>query len=152
MKKSSFTFSLRSTLIPCALAVCVCVPAFPVLAQTGSALGTVDIPFVFQIDDQQMPAGQYHIDRDAGSLLLLRGASRSGVVLTHPIGARSVVARGFIAFRHVGGAYFLEGLWPAGQTNGMECSEGHAEKRLLQDSQSRVPNVTMLAFNSPSHR
>jgi hypothetical protein len=132
------------------LAVGACFPASPALAQTGSAIGTVDIPFVFHLDDREMPAGQYHIDREEGTLLLLRGASRSAMVLTHPTGARSVFARGFVSFRHIGETYFLEGLWPAGEMNGMECSEGQAEKRQLQYSKSRVPNVTMLAFNSPS--
>jgi hypothetical protein len=152
MKNSGFTSSLRSTLIPYALAVGACVPALPALAQTGSTVGTVDIPFVFHIDNQEMPAGQYRIDHEASTLLLLRGPSRSGVVLTHPASAKSVSARGFVAFRHIGETYFLEGLWPAGETNGMDCFESPAEKQLLEESKRQVRSVTMLAFNSPARR
>jgi hypothetical protein len=47
------------------------------LAQTGSTVRTVYVPFVFQAGNQQMPAGLYRIDHQASSLFLLDGPTSS---------------------------------------------------------------------------
>lgn len=154
MKNSGFTSIIRSPLISCALAIGACASPLTALAQTGSTVGTVYVPFLFQIDNQQMPAGLYHIDHEVSSLFLLRGPSHSAMVLTHPSASKAVAAQGFIAFRRIGSTYFLEGLRSAGENNGMECYESRAEKELLLESKKQAGSVTTLALNSstgPEH-
>ena len=152
MKNSGFTSIVRSTLISCALAIGACAFPLAALAQTALTVGTVYVPFLFQIDNQQMPAGLYRIDHEASSLFLLRGPSRSGMVLTHPAASKTVAAQGFIAFRRIGSTYFLEGLQSAGENTGMECYESRAEKEMLQESKKQAGSVTTLALNSAMQR
>jgi hypothetical protein len=112
----------------------------------------VYVPFLFQVGNQQMPAGLYRIDHEASSLFLLRGASRSGMMLTHPAASKTVAAQGSIAFRRIGNTYFLEGLRSAGEDNEMKCYESRAEKELLQGSKNQPASVTTLALNSSPQR
>ena len=147
MKNSGVTSIIRLPLISCALAVGACASSLTALAQTGSTVGTGYVPFPFQIDNQQMPAGLYRVDREAGSLFQLRGPSRSGMVLTHPVASKSVAVQGAIVFRRIGSNYFLEGLRSAGHDNEMECYGSRTEKKLLQESKKQEVSVTTIALN-----
>lgn len=148
MKTSAFATILRSTLTLCALPIAASVFTLPAMAQTALPVARVSIPFAFYIGNQAMPAGLYSIDHEASTLFLLRGPSSSGEVLTHPVTTNRPPARGFVAFRHIGNAYFLGGLWSGGTATGMECPESSTEKKLLQESKRQLPSATTLAFNS----
>jgi hypothetical protein len=152
MKNSGLTSIFRSSLISCALAIGACASPLTALAQTGSTVGTVYVPFLFQIGNQQMPAGLYRIDHEASSLFLFRGPSRSGMVLTYPVASKAAAARGSIAFRRIGSTYFLEGLRSAGEDHEMECYESRAEKGLLQGSKKQADSLTTLALNTSPQR
>jgi hypothetical protein len=97
-------------------------------------------------------ADNRRIDHESSALFLLRGPARSGTVLTHPMAARKVAARGVVVFRRIGGTYFLGGLWAAGARDGMECFETRAEKEMLKESHQQVPGLTTLAFNAAPGR
>jgi hypothetical protein len=137
---------VRSALVVCALAVGAFASTTSAVAQTE--VGTVNVPFAFHIDKQEMPAGLYRIDHESSTLYMLRGPSRSGVVLTHPTAVRKVPAQGLVVFHRIGGAYFLAGLWSAGDKHAMECFRSQAEKQMLQASNQQVPSLTTLAVNS----
>src|SRR5271156_1394382 len=132
----------RLTLIACTLVVSAYVSTISAVAQSSTTVATVNVPFTFHIDKQEMPAGLYRIDHVSSTLFVLRGAHRSGSVLTHPTADTKVPAQGHIVFPRVGGAFFLGGLWSAGEKSGMACLESQAERQMLQESKQRVPSLT----------
>jgi hypothetical protein len=141
-----------STLIACTLVIGAYVSTISAVAQSATTVATVNVPFTFHIDKQEMPAGLYRIEHVSSTQFVLRGASRSGIVLTHPTADTKVPAQGHIVFHRVGGAYFLGGLWSAGEKSGMACFESRAERQMLQESKQRVPSLTTLAVNSTPRR
>jgi hypothetical protein len=142
----------RSTLIVCTLVVSACASTISAVAQSDTTVATVNIPFTFHIDKQEMPAGLYRIDHVSSTLFLLRGPSRSGTVLTHPTGDTKVSTQGHVVFHRIGGTYFLGGLRSAGEKYGMACFESQAERQMLQESKQQVPSLTTLAINSTPPR
>ena len=142
----------RSTLIACTLLVSAYISTISAVAQSGTTVATVNVPFTFYIDKQEMPAGLYRIDHVSSTLFVLRGPSRSGAVLTHPTADRKVSTQGHIVFHRIGGTYFLGGLWSAGEKFGMACFESRAERQMLQESKQQVPSLTTLAVNSTPRR
>jgi hypothetical protein len=141
-----------STLIACTLVIGAYASTISAVAQSGTTVATVNVPFIFHIDQQEMPAGLYRIDHVSSTLFVLRGANRSASVLTHPTADTKVPAQGHIVFHRVGGAYFLQGLWSAGEKSGMACFESRAERQMLQESKQQVPSLTTLAVNSTPRR
>src|ERR1700678_146477 len=142
----------RLTLIACTLVVSAYVSTISAVAQSGTTLATVNVPFTFHIDKQEMPAGLYRIDHVSSTLFVMSGANRSGTVLTHPTADAKVPAQGHVVFHRIGGTYFLGELWSAGDTSGMACFESRAERQMLQESKQQVPGLTTLAINSPPPR
>ena len=142
----------RLTLIACTLVVSAYVSTISGVAQSATTVATVNVPFTFHIDKQEMPAGLYRIDHVSSTLFVLRGANRSGTVLTHPTADTKVPAQGHVVFHRIGGTYFLGGLWSAGEKFGMACFEGQAERQMLQESKQQVPSLTTLAVNSTPRR
>jgi hypothetical protein len=141
---------VRSALIVCALAVGAFAPTKPAVAQFVA--GTVNVPFAFHIDKQEMPAGRYSIDQESNSLYMLRGTSRSVIVLTHPMLIKKAPAQGTVVFHRVGGTYFLGGIWPAGDKQPMECFQSKAETQKRQEANQQVPSLTTIAINSAPRR
>jgi hypothetical protein len=142
----------RLTLITCTLLLSAYVSTISAEAQSGTTVATVNVPFTFHIDRQEMPAGLYRIDHVSSTLFVLHGADRSGTVLTHPTADKKVSAQGHVIFHRIGGTYFLGGLWSAGDTFGMACFESRAEIQMLQESKQQVPSLTRLAINSTPRR
>jgi hypothetical protein len=142
----------RLTLIACTLVVSAYVSTISAVAQSGTTLATVNVPFTFHIDKQEMPAGLYRIDHVSSTLFVMSGANRSGTVLTHPTADAKVPAQGHVVFHRIGGTYFLGELWSAGDTSGMACFESRAERQMLQESKQQVPGLTTLAINSTPPR
>jgi hypothetical protein len=143
---------IRSTLVACALVVSACASTISAVAQSDTTVATVNIPFTFHIDEQEMPAGLYRIDHVSSTLFVMSGANRSGTVLTHPTADAKVPAQGHVVFHRIGGTYFLGELWSAGDTSGMACFESRAERQMLQESKQQVPGLTTLAINSTPPR
>ena len=142
----------RSTLIACTLVIGAYASTISTVAQSGTTVATVNVPFTFYIDKQEMPAGLYRIDHVSSTLFVMSGANRSGTVLTHPTADAKVPAQGHVVFHRIGGTYFLGGLWSAGEKFGMACFEGQAERQMLQESKQQVPSLTTLAVNSTPRR
>ena len=64
----------RLTLIACTLVVSAYVSTISAVAQSGTTLATVNVPFTFHIDKQEMPAGLYRIDHVSSTLFVMSGA------------------------------------------------------------------------------
>ena len=143
---------IRSTLVACALVVSACASTISAVAQSDTTVATVNVPFAFHIDKQEMPAGLYRIDHVSSTLFVLRGSNRSGTLLTHPTADTKAPAQGHVVFHRIGGTYFLGGLWSAGEKFGMACFESRAERQMLQESKQQVPSLTTLAVNSTPRR
>src|SRR5271170_5234914 len=78
MKNTRLTSILSSSFIACALTIGSLASTQSALAQSETPLAEVNIPFSFQTPNQTLPAGTYHIDRESGHLLLLRGPGNAG--------------------------------------------------------------------------
>jgi hypothetical protein len=142
----------RLTLIACTLLVSAYASTISAVAQSVTTVATVNVPFTFHIDKQEMPAGLYSIGRMSSTLFVLRGTTRSATVLTRPTDDAKVPAQGHVVFHRIGGTYFLGELWSAGDKAGMACFESRAERQMLQESKQRVPSLTTLAVNSTPRR
>ncbi|HEX3470185.1 MAG TPA: hypothetical protein VHT28_03285, partial [Silvibacterium sp.] len=71
---------LRSALLACALAAMAVASTPNAFAQSQTM--QVNVPFAFHNGSQVMPAGIYRVEIQSSHLILLRGQSRSGFVMT----------------------------------------------------------------------
>jgi hypothetical protein len=141
---------VRSALIVCALAVGAFATTKPAAAQF--AVGTMNVPFAFHIDKQEMPAGLYSIEHESSTLYMLHGPNGSGILMTHPMAIKKAPAQGSVVFHRIGGTYFLGGLWSAGDNQPMECFQSKAETQKRQEANQQVPSLTTVAINSAPRR
>lgn len=154
MKNTRLTSILSSTLIAGALMVGSLASTKSAQAQSETALAEVTIPFSFQTPNQTLPAGTYHIDRESGHILLLRGPGNAGgFVVTYDATKSHAPEHGSLVFDRYGDKYYLRQIWTAGSTVGSECPKSRAEKQQsLEAMNQQAPSTVELAFNSmPKH-
>ena len=149
MKNTRLTSMLSSSLIACALTIGMLASTQSASAQGSTALAEVNIPFAFQTPTQTMPAGTYRIDRESGHLIRLQGSGEAGgfVVMDDAIKLHAP-KHGYLLFTRYGDQYFLEQIWTAGDTVGLESPKGRAEKETLQAKNKQSQSSVELAFNS----
>jgi hypothetical protein len=152
MKNLNLTSIVRSTLIASSLAIGSFASTASAVAQSGPTI-IVNIPFDFQTDHQKMSAGLYRITHESSGMLLLRGPNEAaGMVLTHPAFLAEAPSKGYVAFQRYGNTYFLEQVWTAENSDGLQCLAGRAEKEMLKASAKPAPSLTKLALNSVPQR
>jgi hypothetical protein len=149
----SFTSITRSALIACALAIGVFASTSTAKAQSGSLIGTANVPFAFQAGGQMLPAGVYEIHRVSRLLLELRGPNQVGhLVLVNAAETRKAEDKGTMVFHRYGDAYFLGQIWETGATFGAECAESQAEKEISRKTNRPTASLTQVALNSTARR
>jgi len=150
MKNTRLTSIL--SLIACALTIGSLASTQSALAQSET-LAEVNVPFAFHTPTQTLPAGLYIVDRESGSMLRLRGTgSAGGFVITHDAIKTHAPDHGFAVFERYGDTYYLRQIWTAGNTVGLECAKGKAEKESMQAKNMQAPSSIELALNSvPQH-
>jgi hypothetical protein len=151
MKNTRITSILG--LIACALTIGPLASTQSALAQSPTPVAVVDIPFAFHTPMQTLPAGSYRIDRESRNLLLLKGTgSTSGFVIIHDAIKTQAPDRGMVVFERYGDTYYLRQVWTAGNSTGLECAKGKAEKESMQAKNMPAPSSVELALNSvPQH-
>jgi hypothetical protein len=109
----------------------------------------VNVPFAFQVGNQQMPPGTYLISKKDVGLYDLRGVDNnaSTFVSTRPATAKTVSTTGYVLFDRIGARYFLAGIWSAGSKEGAHCFPNQAEKEALE-SLHQTSSLTTLALNT----
>src|SRR5690348_18290323 len=104
MKIASISNS-RSAMLACVVAATALASASHAFAQ--SQVMQVNVPFAFHNGSQNLPAGIYRVEIESDHLILLRGASRSGFVMTNPETASKVNGSGRVVFNRYGSQYYL---------------------------------------------
>jgi len=148
MKNTRFTSI--SGLIACALMIGSLASTPSALAQnSGKAVAEVNVPFAFHTPTQTLPAGSYVLDRETPNLLLLRvkGSASGGFVITHDAIKNQAVNHGVVVFKRYGDTYYLRQIWTAGNSTGLECTMGKAEKERVQAKSMPAPSSIELALN-----
>jgi hypothetical protein len=153
MKALNHTSTMRSALIACALAIGVFASTPTAKAQSGSLIGTANVPFAFQAGSQMLTAGVYEIHRVSTNLLDLRGPNQvRHFVPVNAAETRKATDKGTIVFHRYGDTYFLGQIWEAGATFGAECAESHAEKEILRKANRPTAGLTQVALNPTPRR
>lgn len=138
----------RNAMLACALAVTALASASHAFAQ--DKVMQVNVPFAFHNGSQLMPAGIYRVEIQSDHLILLRGESRSGFVMTNPETTSKVNGSGKVIFNRYGSQYYLSDIWPQGSTTGersVKCrQEKEAEQSELAENRSSV-GTRVLALN-----
>ena len=104
----------RAVWLGFAVAVLLAVGTVPALAQT---ILRVDIPFAFQVEGKQMPAGAYEIVQGPESVLTIRSADgkTQAVLVTVTRLASTSANMDEVVFDKVKDANFLSEVWYGGE-------------------------------------
>ena len=117
-------------------AACLClVASLPsAFAQSGQT-ATVDLPFGFQLANQQFPAGKYQVTGGPGqAAVLLRGvdSKRAMFILSIPLHSERTRDVSSLVFHRYGNRYFLSEIWLAGSTYGRALPKSTAEREVAR--------------------
>ena len=121
---------LRSTLLACALAATAVASTSHAFAQSQTM--QVNVPFAFHNGSQLMPPGIYRVEIQSNHLILLRGQSRSGFVMTNPETTRKITGPGKVIFNRYRSQYYLSEFWPQGSETGQRSVKSRQEKEVEQ--------------------
>lgn len=123
MKKQTLSFIVGAMLL-------LCLGRLPAAAQD---VGTVQIPFDFQVREQLLPAGKYAVkrDRQAAAWLLIQSLDGKRGVFVHiiPRTLPDYPTETGMVFRKYGGRRFLAELRLAGLLDGFALIKSKAERQ-----------------------
>ena len=142
MKPASISQSRRA-LLACALAA---------MASTSYAFAQeqsmqVNVPFAFHNGSQPLPAGTYQVEFRSDHVLLLRGRSGSGFVMTNSATTHTASGTGKVIFTRYGDQYYLSEVWPQGSETGQLCVKSRQEKETQLAANWAGPITRELALN-----
>lgn len=112
--------------------LCLAVSLTSAFAQSSQML-TVDLPFAFQVNNQQFPAGKYEVKAEADhAAVLLRSidCKRAIFSLSNPIQSEKTRTVGSLVFRRYDDRYFLSQIWMPGGNSGRTLPASRAEREL----------------------
>lgn len=122
--------------------LCLFILRAPVAAQSMEQLLTVEIPFEFQINEQQLPAGKYVIKRSPQmpQVLLLQSPSQNTLVMvqTTTLELTKEAGQPGLLFKGYGTARFLAEIKVAGSGNCYTFPKSKTERRLAQLSEAKI--------------
>jgi len=117
-------------------AACLCLAvSLPAAFAQDSQTLTVNLPFAFEVNNKQFPAGQYRIAAGAGQAVVqLRGVDNKQAVfsLSLPIDSKKTREYPALIFNRYGNRYFLSQIWAAGSITGRGLPAGSAEREVAQ--------------------
>jgi hypothetical protein len=114
--------------------LCLAVSLPSAFAQTGQPL-TVDLPFAFQVNNKQFPAGKYEVKAEAGQpAVLLRSVDckRAIFSLSAPIQSEKTREVPSLVFQRYDDRYFLSQIWLPGTNRGRGLPASSAERELAR--------------------
>jgi hypothetical protein len=114
--------------------LCLAVSLTSAFAQSSLML-TVDLPFAFQVNNQQFPAGKYYVKADGGHpAVRLQGVDcrRSVFSITAPISRGKTRDVASLVFNRYNDRYFLSQIWMAGDNSGRGLPAGSAEREIAR--------------------
>jgi hypothetical protein len=129
----------------CAGCLCVAVSLSSAFAQSSQMI-TVDLPFAFQVNNHEFPAGKYEVKADAGqAAVLLRSADckRAIFSLSAPVESANTHALPSLVFHRYDDRYFLSQIWMPGTNSGrgltVTTAEREIARRLAQSAPKSAP-------------
>jgi hypothetical protein len=114
--------------------LCLAVSLPSALAQPSQML-TVDLPFAFQVNNKQFPAGKYQVNAEAGHAeVLLRSADCKQAIfsLSAPIESGKTREVPSLVFRRYDDRYFLAQIWMPGTSSGRGLPASTAEREVAK--------------------
>jgi hypothetical protein len=152
MKNTRLTSILHSSLIAGALTIGSLASTQYASAQGSTPLAQVNIPFAFQTTNQTLPAGTYRIGLSDHVVRLQGPGQAGGFVMSQDAIKNHAPDHGYLVFDRYGDKYYLRQIWTAGNTVGIECPKGRAEKENQVAKNQQPPTSVELALNSiPKH-
>jgi hypothetical protein len=108
-----------------------------------------NIPFDFQVGNQQMPAGKYTVAKAESSPSVLwirdienRHAANVQAIPAHPKMERD---KGLLVFNKYGERYFLREVWRPGMSNGAQIRPSRTEREIMRAAAPERVNVIVVA-------
>ena len=127
-------FRISSILTCATLALSLGAPlSGPAAAQVQSV--TVNIPFDFSADDQNVPAGKYRISLQAPrylSFIDTQSTKKQYLMLVQPNWEQNSQDGGRLLFRRYGESNYLYQVWMPGQGEGRQFVRSRAEQETLR--------------------
>jgi hypothetical protein len=146
----SYTGILRSTLIAGALAIGTLASNRFALAASDRDLGTLNIPFSFRIEKQELPSGTYQLKLTPDKVLLLQGSNgETHRIAVHLSSSQKSPQTGYVIFRRYGEIYFLGQVWQGGNNTALECYLTPVEKQIAIALTQSTAGLTQIALSSP---
>ena len=121
--------------------LCLAVSLPSAFAQPSQML-TVDLPFAFQVNNKQLPAGKYQVKAEAGhAVVLLRSVDCKQAMfsLSMPIESKKNHADSTLVFRRYGDRYFLSQIWVGGSNSGRGLPTSAAEREVARSWAMSAP-------------
>ena len=114
--------------------LCLAVSLTSAFAQSSQLL-TVDLPFAFQVNNQQFPAGHYRVSVEAGhpAVMLQNVKSKQSVyTISSPTQSEKIREVGSLVFSRYNDRYFLSKIWLTGTDSGRDLPPSRTERELAR--------------------
>jgi hypothetical protein len=114
--------------------LCLAVSLTSAFAQSSQLL-TVDLPFAFEVNNQQFPAGHYKVSVEAGhpAVLLQDVKSKQAMyTISSPIRSEKTREVASLVFTRYNDRYFLSQIWMTGTDSGRELAPSRTERDLVR--------------------
>ena len=125
---------------------CLCLAvSLPSAFAQPSGMLTVDLPFAFQVNNKQFPAGKYQVKAEAGhAAVLLQGVDCKQAIfsLSTPIQSEKTREVPSLVFRRYDDRYFLSQIWTPGTDSGRSLPASAAEREVAQRWAKSGPKPT----------
>ena len=114
--------------------LCLAVSLTSAFAQSSQLL-TVDLPFAFEVNNQQFPVGHYRVSVEAGhpAVLLQNAKSKQAVYsISSPMRSEKIREVGSLVFTRYNDRYFLSKIWMTGTDSGRDLAPSRTERELAR--------------------
>jgi hypothetical protein len=121
--------------------LCLAVSLTSAFAQSGHLL-KVDLPFAFEVNNQQFPAGQYRVSIDASlPAVLLQGVKSKQAMYTisSPLRSEKIREKASLVFTCYNDRYFLSKIWMTGTDSGRDLRPSRTERELVRRRAQSAP-------------
>ena len=121
-------------------------------AQATGAFARVNVPFAFETAGAHYPAGVYTIAMATPSILMIRGASNSGLAMVKAVEDNGQPAkRGVAVFHRYGNRYFINEISVTGESRHLHLQPSKAEKQMEIAASKPAPENLEVALIETAH-
>ena len=117
-----------------------------------NAFAKVNVPFAFEAASGHYPAGVYTIAMETPSILMIRGASNSGLAMVKAVEDNGQRAkRGVAVFHRYGNRYFINEISVTGESRHLHLQPSKAEKQMEIAASKPAPENLEVALIETAH-